>query len=242
MNIAILIDAENIDPVYADQIFTYAEPKGTIVIREIYGSGTALNEWVSAIFQYVLHTNMTLKLNRFKNSTDIALVIGAMDLLVKRAAQATTAGQSPTVDMVIIVSADSDYSALALHLRASGVEVIGMGEEGKVNPSWPMACSEFITLAPTDATHKANNGNSQPIYSSPRSNDRETIYNKARNSYSSSVRRGHAARKSIIRNFIADQLSKNNGQMPSSLLFNLLKDVPDYQCDQKNQTKTLLII
>ena len=80
MNIAILIDAENIDPVYANQIFTYAESMGTIVAREIYGAGIALNEWSAAIFQYVLHTNMTLKPSRFKNSTDIALVIGAMDL------------------------------------------------------------------------------------------------------------------------------------------------------------------
>ena len=45
MNIAILIDAENIDPVYAEQIVACAESRGTITTKEIYGAGIELNEW-----------------------------------------------------------------------------------------------------------------------------------------------------------------------------------------------------
>ena len=144
MNIAILIDAENIDPVYAEQIFACAESRGTIVTREIYGTGTALNEWSVPIFRYALHTNMTLKPSRFKNCSDIALVIGAMDLLVERAAHGAATEPSTTVDAVVIASSDSDYSALALRLRTSGIQVIGMGEESRTNPSWPVACSGFV--------------------------------------------------------------------------------------------------
>lgn len=237
MNIAILIDAENIDPAYANQIFTYAESMGTIVAREIYGAGIALNEWSAAIFQYVLHTNMTLKPSRFKNSTDIALVIGAMDLLVERATRSTTAEQDTTADAVIIVSSDSDYSALALRLRASGIEVIGMGKEDNVNPSWPMACSEFITLTPVDETR--TEGQPKPhVISPPHKADKQaSAHGKTRSASSSPESRGHTARVANIRKVISDQLSKNDGQMPSASLFNILKELPDYLCDQKRSKR-----
>ena len=236
MNIAILIDAENIDPAYAEQIFTCAESKGTVVTKEIYGAGTALNEWAGAILQYVVHTNMTLKPSRFKNSTDIALVIGAMDLLVERAARGTTTEQNTTVDAVIIASSDSDYSALALHLRASGIEVIGMGKEGNVNSSWPRACSEFIAFSPVDETRQREQ--SKPhITPSPREADDQAAAHGAAHS---PKQRKHTDRVTNIREFISDQLSKNDGQMPTASLFNLLKELPDYVYDQKQSKQSPL--
>ncbi len=78
VNIAVLIDAENVDPSFADQIFSYARSLGVVTIREIYGSGISLNEWSDAILENTIHTNFTLRPNRFKNSSDISLVIGAM--------------------------------------------------------------------------------------------------------------------------------------------------------------------
>ena len=83
-NIAIFIDAENVEPMYAGQIFGYAESIGRVAVKEIYGAGIALNEWAYPILQYAIHMNMTLRPNRYKNSSDIALVIGAMDLLARR--------------------------------------------------------------------------------------------------------------------------------------------------------------
>ena len=50
--IAILIDAENVDPTYADQIFSYADTLGDATVREIFGAGIALNEWVEPIMEY----------------------------------------------------------------------------------------------------------------------------------------------------------------------------------------------
>ena len=80
-NIAILIDAENVDPSFANQIFSYARSLGEVTVREIYGAGIALNEWADPILENTIHTNFTLRPNRFKNSSDIALTIGAMELL-----------------------------------------------------------------------------------------------------------------------------------------------------------------
>ena len=168
MDIAILIDAENVEPVYADQIFSYASSIGTVKVKEIYGAGIALNEWASPILQYAIHMNMTLRPNRYKNSSDIALVIGAMDLLAERtAASLTAAGPLPegqrsgqflrepradrVIDAIIIASSDSDFSSLAIRLRTAGIEVVGMGNPEKINPTWPIACSSFVPLTPVES-------------------------------------------------------------------------------------------
>ena len=240
MNIAILIDAENIDPVYAEQIFACAESRGTIVTKEIYGAGMALNEWSVPILRYALHTNMTLKPNRFKNCSDIALVIGAMDLLVERAVRGTTTEPNTTADVVVIASSDSDYSALALRLRTSGIQVIGMGEESRTNPSWPVACSGFVYFTPVDETRQED----QP---KPRTNTsiRKADHQTAAHGKPNGAGRGpehpkHIDRVAYIRKFISDQLSKNNGQMASAALFNLLNELPDYQYDQQRSKRTPL--
>lgn len=149
-NIAVLIDAENVDPAYAGHIMSYAYSLGNVCIREIYGSGISLNEWADPILMYSIHTNFTLRPNRYKNSSDICLVIGAMEILA-----ATREGGKGAVAAVVIASSDSDFSALAVHLRSAGIDVIGMGEAGRVNPMWPRACTDFIPLeAKTPLTRK----------------------------------------------------------------------------------------
>lgn len=235
MNIAILIDAENIDPSYAEQIFTYAESKGTVVTREIYGAGVALNDWSGPILRYALHTNMTLKPNRFKNCTDIALVIGAMDLLVKRAAHSTATEPNTTADVVVIVSSDSDYSALALRLRTAGIEVIGMGEDSRTNPSWPMACSEFVSLTTVGEKHQEDQPKPRPVPPTRKADMQTAAQGKHRPEH-----RKHIDRVANIRQFISDQLSKNDGQMASASLFNLLNELPDYQYDQQRSKRNPL--
>ncbi len=141
VNIAVLIDAENVDPAYAEHIFTYARSLGNVCIREIYGSGISLNEWADPILINSIHTNFTLRPNRFKNSSDICLVIGAMEILSE-----TRKGGRDAVAAIVIASSDSDFSSLAVHLRSAGIDVIGMGEAGRCNPMWPRACTDFIPL------------------------------------------------------------------------------------------------
>ena len=140
-NIAVLIDAENVDPAYAAHIMSYAHSLGNVCIREIYGAGISLNEWADPILTYSIHTNFTLRPNRYKNSSDICLVIGAMEIL-----SATREGRKGAVAAIVIASSDSDFSALAVHLRSAGIDVIGMGEAGRCNPMWPRACTDFVPL------------------------------------------------------------------------------------------------
>ena len=139
--IAVLIDAENVDPSYANQIFTYAHELGVVSVREIYGSGTSLNEWADPILVHSIHTNFTLRPNRFKNSSDICLVIGAMEILAS-----SRQDEKNRIAAVVLASSDSDFSPLAVHLRSAGIDVIGMGEPGHINPLWPRACTDFVPL------------------------------------------------------------------------------------------------
>ena len=67
-----------------------------------------------------------------KNASDIALVIDAMDLMYKR-----------TLDGVVLVSSDSDFTRLAQRLREEGLEVYGFGERKAVE-AFRNACSRFI--------------------------------------------------------------------------------------------------
>ena len=157
--IAVFIDGENVMPIYADYVFMYAEEQGTIVRKEIYGASIALNDWSDPIMKYAIHMNLTIRPTRFKNTSDIALTVGAMDLLTshtvsmlastildgKPIAHAMQAIGFERIDSVIIVSSDSDFSVLSLRLRNAGINVIGMGEE-KSNAMWKAACSSFVTF------------------------------------------------------------------------------------------------
>ena len=60
-NIAVLIDAENVLPIHADQIFTHASSLGTITVKEIYGAAAALTAWVEPVLKYALHANLTIQ-------------------------------------------------------------------------------------------------------------------------------------------------------------------------------------
>ena len=132
--LAILIDAENVVAGHADLIFAQAEAMGEIAAKEIYGTAAALTAWVAPVLKYAIHPNLTIKAAKGKNSSDIALVIGAMDLLVKG-----------NIDCAIIASSDSDFSALSVRLRNAGIEVVGMGTD-KSNDLWRTACSSFVVL------------------------------------------------------------------------------------------------
>ena len=256
-NIAILIDAENVDPSFANQILSYARSLGEVTIREIYGAGIALNEWADPILENTIHTNFTLRPNKYKNSSDIALTIGAMELL-----SASRATEDKKVDAVIIASSDSDFSPLAFHLRAAGIDVIGMGEPGRINPMWPKACTEFVTLSPGQPLVRKRETAPQfappfvqPVDETPSGQpalpseqfvedaalaqpDEETkpAEEKKKNE-TVKIAHSHSARVQLIRSFITTQLAAHGGRMKSGELFKALTSIPDYKFDQQRSRR-----
>ena len=69
-----------------------------------------------------------------KNASDIGLVIDAMDLL-----------HTGRFDGFVLVSSDSDFTALANRIREQGMDVIGIGE-GKTPESLRNVCSRFVMI------------------------------------------------------------------------------------------------
>lgn len=253
-NIAVFIDAENVDPSFASQIFSYARSLGEVTVREIYGAGIALNEWADPILENTVHTNFTLRPSRYKNSSDIALVIGAMELLRLRDKGASA------VDAVIIASSDSDFSPLAMHLRGAGIDVIGMGEPGRINPMWPKACTEFVELDPITPTVRQRlpeaaapllpppvkpEEQAKPVEEPPsppapeaeKEPEEEKPVPPQPVKPSIKIAHSHTARLEIIRAFIFDQLDSHGGRIRSSELFSALSALPDYKFDQQRSKR-----
>lgn len=134
--IALLIDAENISYRYASTIFEELESSWNITIRKLYGdfANGRLSPWNEYINKYALTPVQQFQNTSGKNSSDMALVIDAMDILY-----------SDKIEGFCIVSSDSDFTRLVSRIRQSGKYVIGMGET-KTASSLVNCCDRFQYL------------------------------------------------------------------------------------------------
>ncbi len=146
--IAILIDSDNISPKYLRSILGEVAGYGRITYKRIYGDWSAQN--LSSWRKLLLGSGfLQIQQSRYagsKNSTDAAMIIDAMDILYGGA-----------VDAFCLVTSDSDFSRLAIRLRESGMEVIGMGEE-KTPSAFVASCTifKYLDVLTTDENEGAN--------------------------------------------------------------------------------------
>ena len=138
--LAVLVDADNVSAQWATAIFKEIATFGDATVRRIYGdfASQVLNPWRSILQDHALIPHHQPSYTRGKNSSDIALVIDAMDLL-----------HSGHVEGFVLVSSDSDFTRLASRIREQGLEVIGIGEE-RTPESLRKACKRFIFLENLD--------------------------------------------------------------------------------------------
>ena len=136
INIALLIDADNISSKYISVILSELSKYGKITIRRMYGdwSQERLRSWMNCSAGYSLTPVMQPNNTPGKNASDIGLIIDAMDTLYANSVQG-----------FCIVSSDGDFNKLATRLRESGKVVIGMGEK-KTPESFRVSCERFIFL------------------------------------------------------------------------------------------------
>ncbi|SEA08192.1 OST-HTH/LOTUS domain-containing protein [Lachnospiraceae bacterium NK3A20] len=136
INIAMLIDVDNISSKYISSILSELSKYGKITIRHMYGDWTQdrLRSWMKCSAPYSLTPVMQPNNTPGKNSSDIGLIIDAMDILY-----------TGDVQGFCIVSSDGDFNKLATRLREAGKVVIGMGEK-KTPESFRQSCERFIFL------------------------------------------------------------------------------------------------
>ena len=135
MQFAVLIDAENVSARYVQVIFDELEKYGFASCRRIYGNWSKESGWKENILlEYSVTPIQQFSYTSGKNSTDMAMVIDAMDLLYQN-----------KVDGFCLVTSDSDFTRLAMRLREEKKYVLGMGES-KTPLALTRACNKFVHL------------------------------------------------------------------------------------------------
>ncbi|MFA5539141.1 MAG: NYN domain-containing protein [Gemmobacter sp.] len=134
--LAVLIDADNSSPAWAEAIFEEIASLGEASVRRIYGdfSRSQLKGWSDRLAALALVPHHQPANTVGKNASDIALVIDAMDIL-----------HSGRFDGFVLVSSDSDFTRLASRIREQGLDVYGIGQH-KTPEAFRKACKRFIFI------------------------------------------------------------------------------------------------
>lgn len=132
--IALIIDCDNAkaDAIYGimEELSKYGETS----IRRAYGNWKGSNPWEEVLHPFAIQPVQQFPYTRGKNATDLAMTIDAMEILF-----------TENVDLFAIVSSDSDFTPLAMKLRAKSKQVIGFGEEKTPQP-FIDSCNTFTYI------------------------------------------------------------------------------------------------
>jgi uncharacterized LabA/DUF88 family protein len=136
LNLAVLIDGDNIPSAYVKEMMEEIAKYGNPTIKRIYGDFTKphLSKWKNMLLENDITPIQQYGYTTGKNATDSAMIIDAMDILY-----------SEKVNGFCLVSSDSDFTRLATRLREAGMKVYGIGEKKTPNP-FIVACDKFIYI------------------------------------------------------------------------------------------------
>ncbi len=131
---ALLIDAENVAYTHIDKMLAVIEKQGKIIIKHAHADWTNI---AMAHWKEVCNLNGIQRIQQDshaigKNSSDIGLVIDAMDILY-----------AGNVNAFCLVSSDSDFTKLALRLRKNNIKVLGIGKKQTIK-AFVAVCDEFV--------------------------------------------------------------------------------------------------
>lgn len=158
----LLIDADNVSVDVIEQaVAKLLSEHGALHVRRAYCTAE------SAVKHQALFKRLSIRpmvnLATGKNSTDIALAIDALDLVL-----------SERPALVAIASSDSDFAPLVARLREAGCRVVGIGQDGKTGDATQAVYDEFTVLShrKPGATAKAPAAKAPPAKKTTRSASR----------------------------------------------------------------------
>ncbi len=141
--VMLLIDADNVSVDVMEQaIALLLNDHGALHVRRAYCTAESAVKHQD-VFKRLLIKPM-VNLSAGKNSTDIALAVDALDLVL---------AERP--DVVVIASSDSDFAPLVSRLREKGCRVRGVGQAGKTSSETPGIYDSFDEFAHHAAAPKA---------------------------------------------------------------------------------------
>ena len=132
--VMLLIDADNVSVDVMDQaVRLLLKQHGGLHVRRAYCTAEGAVKHQAA-FKH-LGIKPMVNLAAGKNSTDIALAVDAIDLVL---------AERP--DVVVIASSDSDFAPLVQRLREKGCVVRGIGQQGKTGDETQGVYDDFTVL------------------------------------------------------------------------------------------------
>ncbi len=115
-------------------IMQYASTLGEVVINRAYANWSFFWPYTDALNGYSMDLVQLFPIGKnAKNGADIRLSLDIAEDLVAH----------PHIDIVLLVSGDSDFIAIAQRVRRRHKRIIGLGVERTSNRFWQMACNEF---------------------------------------------------------------------------------------------------
>jgi uncharacterized LabA/DUF88 family protein len=134
--IALLIDAENISHKDLPEILQEVPRHGEVILRAIYGDWQqpSLQKWYQLAREHQLKIRHQPNGAKIKNSSDIKLMLDAMEVLLWTPAE-----------VFCLVTNDADYVPLCHKLRESRKSIIGVGYPHAAE-AFIRACDQFIFI------------------------------------------------------------------------------------------------
>lgn len=137
--VAVLIDCDNVPPDIAEFALQKAAQAGRVTVRRGYGNPNTLDKgWEPILVRQSFTTCLQYPYASRKNTTDIALALDALELLLEKRAQT-----------FCLVTCDSDFAYLCRKLRERGATVYVAG--GATSPDGLRnACDQFFEWTPKE--------------------------------------------------------------------------------------------
>ncbi len=133
--VMLLIDADNVSAdVISQAVEKVLAEQGAIHVRRAYCTAESAQKNLALFKRHSIRPIVNLSAG--KNSTDIALAVDALDLVLAERPQ-----------LVVIVSSDSDFAPLVIRLREKGCRVEGIGQQGKTGDETQAVYDAYSVLA-----------------------------------------------------------------------------------------------
>ena len=138
--IAIFFDCENISAKYISSIFDELANYGEVIIKQSFKDWSSSNNksWSQELHEeFAIEPIQVFKSKSAKNSSDLRIQRAVLEIMNKK-----------NIDIIVLVSSDSDFRDLAMSIRSDNFEAIGFGDL-KTPKSLRNAYSIFIVHTPT---------------------------------------------------------------------------------------------
>ncbi|HRJ43609.1 MAG: NYN domain-containing protein [Caldilineaceae bacterium] len=142
--VAIYIDFENIaistEDAYGrcdiDKIIGVANSYGRCVIKRAYGDWTRFTRYRQELLEQAIDLTQLFRYGNYtkKNSADIVMAVDVIEAALT----------NPTLKTFVLVTGDSDFTAVARKLRGYGRYVVGIGLRDATSDLLVRSCDEFV--------------------------------------------------------------------------------------------------